>query len=584
MKEHIDFFETYKAEFLGGLRFRNRLVKYWGTETVDGVEVMKSRFTIYPGTTTNTNIRKVCKLFGSWSDIKSASEDGDFSTVAGYYFYFNYNKELEVQEALDREILAEQIDKFCPVGEWKYATINYIDVSDPSKFTGWTKDQILTYIDNDYRKIFDYNNGYVIGDTIEESALGKYVLFDDDGEFYVEPISSSITAIPLTSSVLGNIKKQVVNTGLSIEIKFKRVSLDIDPEGSLINAIKEEQDEQALKILAELQNSLTAVDYGYNADAMFGGAEAPTDAVWYKGQLRLSAIKDNGVPIRDAVLSIVSTLDTGYIKKKVKWYKKLLGPILIIIAIVLAFVTAGTSLAAVGALTATQTAALLTTIALYVGISVAVMGMIAAKWAKTNAAAGEYMGRWIKIGSIISTVTGIAGAIGAMFAEAGKQALITEIAKSSGTTVAAATTTVNAMSAAQISAVSASLNIGQTQVMNAAIDLMINSITSSWKSIAFKVANMAVSSRTEDMESKISSKDAIIAQQKEEAEAAEADKNSLISIEDIRIYADCTDRIWTRYDYDAQYGAEYATIHVGNICKSSGFKSGHLNLRAEDLV
>ena len=49
MKSYIDFFETYKGELLGTKKFRNKFIRLWGTETINGVQVMKSRFTVYPG-------------------------------------------------------------------------------------------------------------------------------------------------------------------------------------------------------------------------------------------------------------------------------------------------------------------------------------------------------------------------------------------------------------------------------------------------------------------------------------------------------------------------------------------------------
>ena len=49
MKSYIDFFETYKGEMLGAKRFRNRFIRRWRTQTIDGVKVMKKRFTVYPG-------------------------------------------------------------------------------------------------------------------------------------------------------------------------------------------------------------------------------------------------------------------------------------------------------------------------------------------------------------------------------------------------------------------------------------------------------------------------------------------------------------------------------------------------------
>ena len=172
MKSYIDFFETYKGELLGTKKFRNKFIRLWGTETIDGVKVMKSRFTVYPGylnknadgtyTDEAKKIQSFCKMLGSWSQIK----ESNFKAIAGYYFYLNPDKD-DTSE-LSKELLAEKVDLFCPKDEWQECTINYIDQSNPTRFDGWTKEQILTYIDNDYANIFNNGNGFIIEDDIDK--------------------------------------------------------------------------------------------------------------------------------------------------------------------------------------------------------------------------------------------------------------------------------------------------------------------------------------------------------------------------------------------------------------------------------
>ena len=50
MKSYIDFFETFKGEFVGSLKFKNKFIRLWGTQTIDGVEVLRERFEVYPNT------------------------------------------------------------------------------------------------------------------------------------------------------------------------------------------------------------------------------------------------------------------------------------------------------------------------------------------------------------------------------------------------------------------------------------------------------------------------------------------------------------------------------------------------------
>lgn len=575
MKTYIDFFETFKSEFIGAKKFRSRFINYWGTTEIDGVRVLNKRFTIYPGTNTNVNIGKLCRLLGMWDQVKEAK----FNTIAGYYLYFNPNKDKESQEELNEELLAEKIDLYCPLDVWKYATINYVDKNDPAKFDGWTKEQILTYIDNDYKNIFDYDNGFVTGDTVEEEAIGKYVLFDDGTEFDVEVLSvvkTSVTPEIADNHWISNKNRRTRYTGLSMEIRFKRITVDVSVSGALMTAIKSETSSNKIKQLAAMQASTSST---YNDDG-YSTWESPTTTsdIWYKDHLRYDALMAQGVRTKDVLKILLGTLDTGQIKKKVKWYKKILGFVLIVIAIVVAVVTAGA-----GAPIST----VLTAIAIAVGVSVLVMTVIQAQWAKSNAAAAGYMGRWIKIAGIVSMVAGITAAIQNiatnLAAEAAKQSATQAIASASSLTLAEASAVTASMNSIEIAAVNTAMGVTSELTVSTVASMAKDWMLSSWKSMSLKVAGMAVESRQSDMESSLSSKSAYAQELIDENEAA-ADKNMPIGLKDLQFYTENLNRIKTRYDYDYLYEAEASTIHIGNIQRASFYKATGLNLRAEDLM
>ena len=575
MKSYIDFFETFKGEFIASKKFRSRFINYWGTTEIDGVRVLNKRFTIYPGTNTNVNIGKLCRLLGMWSQVKEAN----FSTIAGYYLYFNPNKDKESQEELKEELLAEKIDLYCPLDVWKYATINYIDKNDPTKFDGWTKEQILTYIDNDYRNIFDYGNGFVAADTVEEEAIGKYVLFDDGTEFEVEVLSVVKTAIVpeiADNHWVSNKNRRTRYTGLSMEIRFKRITVDVSVSGALMTAIKSETSSNKIKQLAAMQASTSSI---YNTDGYsIWDSPTTTSDIWYKDRLRYDALMSQGVRTKDVLKILLGTLDTGQIKKKVKWYKKILGFVLIVIAIAIAVFSVGT-----GAPLSTM----LTAIAIAVGVSVLVMTVIQAQWAKSNAAAAGYMGRWVKIGGIVSMVAGITAAITNiatnLAAEAAKQSATQAIASASSLTLAEASAITASMTTAEIAATNVALGITGEITVSTVTTMAKDWLMSSWKSMSLKVAGMAVSSRQADMESRLQDKSEYL-QELQDANEEAADKNMSIGLKDLEFYTDNLDRIKTRYDYDYLYEPEASTIHIGNIQRASSYKATGLNLRAEDLM
>lgn len=575
MKSYIDFFETYKGEMLAGKRFRNRFIRRWGTETIDGVKVMKKRFTVYPGhlqtdsngnyTKTANNIQNFCKMLGSWNQVKEA----DFSPIAGYYFWLNPNK--NDTSVLEKELLAEKIDMFCPKDVWQEYTINYIDKNDPTKFDGWSKEQILTYIDNDYANIFSSDNGFIIEDDIDKLAIGQYVLFDDGTEFAVEVISSSRTAIQNTPGqefVLGR-TKNLYYTGLNVAIRYKRIVDGINPDGALIAGMLAETNGDKKAVLQELQRS------SINA---FGKIISTTDLledlVWYKGRLRYSAVIATGVKTKTAVETILSTLDTGTIKKKVKWYKKVLGFVLIVVAIAIAVVTAGAG---------APLSAVLTSIAIAVGIATLVMTLIQAQWAKSNAAAASYMGRWVKIANIISIVAGITAVIANIAKTAAAQSLAQAATAAGSSSVTKEITTAAVKEAtAQVAKMTFTETLQAITfdgLMSAAGDMLI----SSWKSIGMKVAGKAIEMRQAEIHADLVE---LTAQAEDTAEAlAEmTDRNMNIGVEDIKWYTDLSSQANTRYDFNAPYEAEPSVIHIGNICKASFYNGARMNLRAEDLL
>lgn len=568
MKSYIDFFETYKGEFLSAKRFRNRFIRRWGTETIDGVKVMKKRFIVYPGhlakdsngdyTENAKNIQNMCKMLGSWSEVK----DADFGSVAGFYFHLNPNKNDTTE--LAKELLAEKIDLFCPQDEWQEFTVNYIDTTDPAKFDGWSKEQILAYIDNDYANIFSSGNGFIIEDDIDKLAIGQYVLFDDGTEFEVKVVNASVTTISNTfvKSSLSSTGKNIYSTGLNVVIRYKRIVAGIDPDGPIITAILSEEDADNISKVQELQRSSLDVVSG----SIVSETDLLSDVLWYKGQLRYSTLTTPGISAKIINVGFLKFLDSGTIKKKVKWYKKLLidwlSINLIIGAIIIATLTGQWWLVAVAA-----------------GIVQGLQMITAKHWGSEY---GEYMGRWVKIASIASIVTGIGSVIANVAKQAAAQSIVQSAAAAAPTATAQVATTTLTDAAAQVAKMTFTETLQAITfdgLMSAAGDMLI----SSWKSMAMKVVGKAIEMRQAAMNADLAG---LTAQEEDTAEAlAEmTDRNMDIGVEDIKWFTDLSSQANARYDFNSPYEAEAATIHVGNICRASFYNGARLNLRAEGLA
>lgn len=547
-KTYIDFFETLKGEFIASLKFKNKFLRLWGTTTIDDVEVLKRKFVVYPGLETD-NVKKFLKLIGS-----SKSFDGQsFKGITSYYFYINSTK----ADVLDSEDLADmiagKINSYIGIDGEAIVTLTFTELDDNINFSLYTKEQVLQYLVSDYNTNFNKLHS-AVGDYIIESAIGEYLLFDNGQHLIAEALNASVTSVPYyeynAESLYKYNRDKVARfkSSVSIQIKFIQKSY-ISGSSNIVNGILSERQQAKESRLQSLLES----DNNYESNTAWIGKKqvGKTDNIWYKGQMRKSFIDDKSIKTKTKCEIIISALDTGYEQKKAKGWKKLLGPILIIAAIALAPFTGGASLALA--------------IATNVGIAVMIMVAIQAYWAKHgDPAAASYMGRWVKIGSIISTVAGI-GAIIANMSKMAFQQASTEAAKEAmiqgGATAAEASLAVGAMDAAQITSFNVASNVtvevGIGAYASAAVEMAVGSVTSSWQSMVstgMKIFKVAVDYITKNrMETAQSELNTITekAEKVNEELADIQDKEINIGLEIIKTYANqlTTDNIRFQVGY-----------------------------------
>ena len=564
MKTHIDFFATFKSEFLGAKAFKNRFLRLWGTEFIGDEEVLKRHFTLYPGTG-STRVRRMCKMLGMWKSIKNA----DFSTVDGYYLYLNPNKALSSQNTLHADMIAEKIDMFFPYNEWKNITINYSDPSDPSKFDNWTKVDMYNYIDNAFDNVVAERGGIAHGSNLGESVLTEYIFEDDGTEFEIEVVSYQTTALPVCMSDddwLNNLYTTFnkYTTALNIDVRIRRITHAVDPQGLVVQAITAEVKPDKLSKLNDVN------DYLWDDSSSEWTREYRTDDIWLQGQMRVSAFNAPGVKTSEVLKNTLATLDTGVIEKHVSRWKKFVGAFLMVVTIAVAIMypVAGWTF--------------LSSLALYTGISTLVMALIQADWAKTNRAAASYMGRWIKMAGFVSMVSGIGAAIQNVVEGLAEKTLI---ATGTATSKAAAARAITEMSSAKVmslaieSVTSSIESVSVSSAVTTAKNFVVNHIAS----IGLNVLKIATKFRQKDMESKLEDKRRYAKELADELTDS-TDKNVLVSLEDLKHYTSNLERIHTRYDYDYLYEAEVSTINIGNIQRASSYKATGLNLITKNVA
>ena len=472
---------------MGSLKYKNRFKRYWGTEFIDGIEVLKKQFTVYPNSGSD-NVQRILKLLGARSSINSANFEG----IESYYFFLNPSKsDTMSQENID-QALAAKINNYVGIDGKVESYLVFTLEQDPNYFKGFTQQQIIDYITSDYDTNYNLLTGLASGEKISDETIGGYLLFDNGQHFNTTINKANVSAyktfirVEKESGSVNYIPRFI--TQISLEISAIQKSTVLSTSNIVVHMIDEQKELNRTGLQMFLESTENEIIQDVEQKSFRKVRTGKTDYIWYKGQFRVSFLEDKLFKTKDKLKILLSSIDTGYVKKKVKWYKKALGFVLIVVAVVIAVFTVGA-----GAPLSTMLVAIGTA----VGVSTLVMVGIQTYWAKHgDPNAAGYMGRWVKIGGIISAAAGIAAVvtnIGRQAAvEAAKQAMIEQ-----GATSVAAEFATSLMTSSAIESFNASagVTLGASNYANATINMLSSSFNTGWQSItstALKVTNFTL--------------------------------------------------------------------------------------------
>ena len=509
MKTYIDMFETYKGLFLASHRLKNRFKKYWGTTTLDGVEVFNKQMVVWPGTDSNKNVVKILKMFGMYANIKQAKFEG----ITSYYLWLNPAK-MDNYSTISKDIVVNHLNAVIPNTEFQ-VILNYTDVDDPKKFNGWTSEQVGTWFLANYSTI--KSSAYIEcrGNTLVAEAVGYYVPLDASGNFSIRTVSSTVTPIAYRTAA----GLTAYHSGVSVEFAVKQVS-PLQEADTIVDMMLNEADPNR-------KNKLTTA-FGLDADTdddnaaawLDGGSSGiwtnisssgtnKTDELWYKGRLR-TQILDSSYVDRDRFAEIIAgAMDTGYTKKKTSWWKKLLSIVIVVIAVVLSVFTGG------GSLTLMQ-------FAFNLGIAMLALTAIQFIIAKSGDLAwAEYLGSIVQVVSMVSIVLGIASFIQNMAARVAQQAAQQSLAQAASAAVKEAFTEL----ATAASKLASEVSLGN------ALNFLGSKIMTLGRMMLEKLMDMRVSTAAKELGELQSA-----VQQSKEELADLTDKEVHIGVEDIKYY------------------------------------------------
>ena len=585
MKSYIDFFETLKGEFIASLKFKNKFIKLWGTHTLDGIEVLNDKFYLSPGFDTQ-KVQSFLKHIGAQKSYNS----GSFKGTTSYYFWLNATKADTLSQEGINDIIASKINSYCTVGEKLKINLNFTHTLDYNYFKGFTKQQIFDYVASDYDAMYNTLDNYAVGETLLTTTIGSYILFDNGQHFDVTILNAGVSAVPYKSRSNAWDDEYITTykAGISIEIEASRRD-NITGSASIVTHIVDEAYEHSTAIqqlLESSENEKTGTGLPW-----IKNRKKKTDDIWYDGKMRLSFLDDSSIKTKEKIKILLSSLDTGYTQKKAKWYKKILGPVLIIIAIVVTVVTAGAG-AGVGAF--------LTSLAINVGIATLTMTALSIYWSKHgDPAAASYMGRWIKVGSIISAVAGITAIIANIARQAATQAATTAATEAAiengGTQYASgvalgneitigATNIGGGLTVTETFGVNSVESMLSTQTVQASLgnyvstswNIASSAISNSFQSMASTglkmvrfFTNMRFQSQAKSLQSEINAKTEQNDKASQELEEMN-DKEVNIAVEDIKWYTSPLKLESQRYDVDYLYGGTKFNIGRPSFCTGRG--------------
>lgn len=380
-KQSPDIAELVRGKWLNDLNFIRRLIRSWGTTTVNGEEVLVNRRYFFPVThpDRDESFVKFAKLIKAYSDL----EDPKMKGVVDAWLYFNPSKfsnnvilddviANNIRSTLwetggvlnEGEVLRTSVVISSPLatGNSKLSYLNSLleNFSSPTFVAGIeSKQALISEIEATYSTLWEtYNiesgtsfevigsSGHVIADITPNDVwiqtLSRYILFSTDIPYTITNVQNGTnrnnTNIISTFIVDIDIPAFSINENTDITIKITEdlnnslAGNDIITKQTLYGS--DYQDLEVPDNVRVVENTRTLVDVS--------GLEGLT---WERSgnsyYIRTDYLLDNSIPVAERLNTVLGCLDTGYRKKKPKWYQKLLATTIFIIVVVITYIALG---------------------------------------------------------------------------------------------------------------------------------------------------------------------------------------------------------------------------------------------------
>lgn len=463
-----DVFNTLRNEYIGNLQTSRKLKRLWGTEVVNGVEVFTRRQFYHTENLRSNNFEKLFKFLGAYKDVTTA----DYKGVRDAWMYFNKNKPTDLTVGYD-DFVSENLNKMWwddadgPLPENLTLTASLvIDISNSFRHItnkqrlselinlSMTKEQIKQSILDNYEELWDITTirqegiGIISKGSITNTVNNTNIPDEDDltpDDPWLQTVvryALKDIGIPCTikeveigtlslRKVKGFYPKIDSTIVIDIEIPYKefisssafvnQISNDLSINYTNLNnnsaitkdTIQKMSIEDMFDDTDVISRTYTTWESVSSAkNSVFNSFWLLDNGKWYLKTDPFLNPKNYGLKRKQTNEYLLSSIDTSYRKKKIKWYKKAAAVILVVVAFIFALPSGGGSLTLLTVASAILVASLVLTLAILV---FAVLGMH--DWASAFAVVSQ----WIEPLVLVATVITLTAAIKQAVTKLGKQ-------------------------------------------------------------------------------------------------------------------------------------------------------------------
>ncbi len=457
-----DIGDIIRNEFISNLKTVRGLKRLWGTQIVDGVEVFTPRQYYFAESDRSENFEKLFKFIGAYDDVTTQ----DYEGIRSAWFYFNKNKGIPLTIDQDDFVSAnlnrmwwDDNDGARPAGLTLTTSIA-IDAYNLNSTLDTRINEIINAnmptsvaiqsLSDNFEELWDLcpisqeGVGIINKGSIQDS-VNQITIPDEDDLTPDDPWLSTIARYALRSSGIPHIIKDISigtlrrNSGpyereyyttfiVDIEIPYieftsgdsfvNNISNDLVFDfgsSTLTNGFKTQQQIRAMDS-TDLEDDVDLITRSYILwEDQAAEVGSLNESLWfnYLGTWYLRAEPFNnprasGLTYRQLNGYILSLLDSGYKKEKIKWYKKYIAFVLFVVAFYLALVPGAQGLSAQIAAVAAAivTASLVLTLAL---LAFAILGM--QDWVSAFAAVSKFLEPLVMVATVVVLVNGVSKAI-----------------------------------------------------------------------------------------------------------------------------------------------------------------------------